>query len=187
MGAGRRTGRSREVPPIPPAHADHAAESPRLPEVLARLDALLSETPSAQGGALWRLDPPGRQLDANVIRLAPGAGVAAHVEPDLDVLLFIVEGAGRLDTEAGPRELAPGCVTWMPCGARRAMTAGAAGLVFLTVHRRRPGLSVRTGTAEPEGGEAACQLTRVCPDCGRFSGESGARYCARCGARLPAA
>lgn len=38
---------------------------------------------------------------------------------------------------------------------------------------------------EPEGGEPACLLNRVCVECGRFAEERGARYCAGCGAELP--
>ncbi|WP_078606991.1 helix-turn-helix transcriptional regulator [Streptomyces flavidovirens] len=40
------------------------------------------------------------------------------------------------------------------------------------------------GTQE-EGGEAACLLDRVCPDCGRLAAERDARYCGRCGTPLP--
>ncbi|MEV6583102.1 hypothetical protein AB0M92_33645 [Streptomyces sp. NPDC051582] len=36
-----------------------------------------------------------------------------------------------------------------------------------------------------EGGEPACLLHLVCPDCGRLAEERGARSCSRCGAPLP--
>ncbi|GAA1900076.1 hypothetical protein GCM10009716_07400 [Streptomyces sodiiphilus] len=38
---------------------------------------------------------------------------------------------------------------------------------------------------EPEGGEAACLLHRVCPECGRLADDPRARECARCGRGLP--
>lgn len=183
--------------------------------VLARAALLLEEAGEGQGGALWRLAADDRQLDANLIRLAPGATVPEHVEPDLDVLLCVVAGGGRLTTDAGTQELRPGFVAWLPRGARRSIEAGPDGLAHLTAHRRRPGLSIRTParqsaahtpeptadeaatagrplmtapsarSAGPEGGEPACLLHRVCPECGRMAQESDARYCARCGERLP--
>ncbi|UCM86955.1 cupin domain-containing protein [Streptomyces marincola] len=156
----------------------------QTPDVLARVAELLREAPADQDGALWRLDREGRQLDANLVRLAPHAAIGAHVERDLDVLLFVVGGAGRLDTDGGPLDLRPGTVTWLPRGARRSLSAGPAGLVHLTVHRRRPALTVRSPAAEPEGGESACLLHRLCPECARPAAERDARYCARCGTAL---
>ncbi|KJY34685.1 hypothetical protein [Streptomyces sp. R33] len=39
--------------------------------------------------------------------------------------------------------------------------------------------------APAEGGEPACLLHLVCPDCGRLATERGARTCSRCGGPLP--
>ncbi|MET9885425.1 hypothetical protein ABZZ20_20270 [Streptomyces sp. NPDC006430] len=36
-----------------------------------------------------------------------------------------------------------------------------------------------------EGGESACLLHRVCPECGGLATEPGARTCWRCGGPLP--
>ncbi|MFF4104987.1 hypothetical protein [Streptomyces sp. NPDC001903] len=36
------------------------------------------------------------------------------------------------------------------------------------------------------GGEPACLLHLVCPDCGRLADHRGARSCSRCGGPLPA-
>ncbi|WP_312870215.1 AraC family ligand binding domain-containing protein [Streptomyces himalayensis] len=186
------------------------------PGVLARMADLLGETPPEQGGALWRLAARERQLDANVVRLTPGADVVAHTEPDLDVLLYVTDGGGQLDAEGRRHTLGPGSLTWLPHGTRRSLSAGPDGMAYVTVHRRRPGLTIRsaaperepqTGSeselqaegapepqrrphprepvAQPEGGEAACLLHRVCPDCGRLASERDAMYCSRCGTRLP--
>lgn len=35
-----------------------------------------------------------------------------------------------------------------------------------------------------QGGDDACWLRRVCPDCGRLAGEDPPTTCAECGARL---
>ncbi|MGW2250000.1 cupin domain-containing protein [Kitasatospora sp. NPDC001660] len=118
------------------------------PGVLIHLDALLDRAPADRSGALWRLAEEGRQLDANVIRLLPNAEVPEHVEPDLDVLVQVLGGSGYLETHNGRQALSPGCTAWLPHGARRAVRAGADGLVYLTVHRRRPGLSIRSAPVE---------------------------------------
>ncbi|AZM92526.1 MULTISPECIES: hypothetical protein [Streptomyces] len=154
---------------------------PHLAGILTDLDAVIAEAPADATGALWRLTGTGRGLDANLIRLRPGTVIAEHAEPALDVLLVVVEGGGRLDTEDGPHRLRPHTACWLARGARRSLTAGPQGLAYLTVHTRRPGLGI--GTAE--GGETACLLHRVCPDCGRLATESAARYCSRCGTPLP--
>ncbi|GHJ39187.1 hypothetical protein [Streptomyces sp. TS71-3] len=180
----------------------HPAPSEPAGGVLARAAHLLDEAAAEHGGALWRLAAEGRQLDANLVRLAAGTSVPEHVEPDLDVLVCVVAGGGALRTDAGEQELRPGFVAWLPHGTRRAVRAGAADLAYVTVHRRRPGLTIGTRddaarTAPPtpraprdtvvtEGGEPACLLHRVCPECGRLAQESDARYCARCGEPLPA-
>ncbi|WP_328315929.1 hypothetical protein [Streptomyces sp. NBC_00388] len=156
-----------------------------VPGVVTDTARLVRAAADEDRGALWRLAEPGRQLDSNVIRLAPDAGVAGHVEPDLDVLVCVVGGSGRLETTEGPQALAPGAVVWLPHGARRSLTAGPDGLCYLTVHRRRPGLTVGAAPVEQAGGEAACLLDLVCPGCGRLAQEPGARFCSRCGEELP--
>ncbi|MFK8907808.1 hypothetical protein [Streptomyces sp. YS-3] len=154
--------------------------------VLVTLYETVAAAEQGQGGALWRLAEEGRQLDANLVRLPPDASVAEHVESDLDVLLVVVEGTGRLDNGVERQTLAPGTVAWLPRTARRALSAGPDGLAYLSVHRRRPGLKIGVRTAQlDEGGEAPCSLDRVCPACGRMAAESDARYCARCGEELP--
>ncbi|MFI6284966.1 cupin domain-containing protein [Streptomyces sp. NPDC051018] len=164
--------------------------------VLARA-ADAAAVPDDRGGAVWRLAEPGRQLDANIIRMRPGARIDSHVENDLDVLLCVLDGSGELESDAGPQHLEPGAVAWFPRGARRALAAGPDGLVCLTSHPRRPGLSITraasgavrapeaAGSGAAEGGEAACMLNRICPGCDLPAESAGARYCARCGTRLP--
>ncbi|MDG9705517.1 hypothetical protein [Streptomyces sp. DH37] len=149
-----------------------------------------------RGGALWRLAEPGRQLDANLVRLPPGAAVGEHAENDLDVLLLVVGGGGEIEDGAGGRQtLAPKALVWLPRTSRRALRAGPEGLVYLTVHRRRPGMAVglrasageRAAPGEGGGGEGPCMLDRVCPACGRMNERAGAVACERCGEPLPSA
>jgi quercetin dioxygenase-like cupin family protein len=122
---------------------------PPAPRLLCDVQALAA-LPSAPAGALWRLAEPGRQLDANVVHMPPGRYVDTHTEPDLDVLLLVVAGDGTLEPggsapEAGDGtvRLAGGALCWLPHGSTRRLTAGAEGLTYVTVHRRRPGMRIR--------------------------------------------
>lgn len=157
------------------------------PEVLAVLDDLLATAAPDDRGALWQLAQQGRELDANLVRLPPGAEVGEHQEDVLDVLLVVLAGGGRLTPGGGgaPLELTPSTVTWLPRTSRRALAVGPDGLAYLTVHRRRPGLAIKPAVFAQEGGEAPCSLDRVCPECGRMSQEPAPKYCGECGERFP--
>ncbi|WP_439946996.1 cupin domain-containing protein [Streptomyces sp. BBFR109] len=130
-----------------PAHRPEPEPEPE-PRVLCDARAVAAHPP-LPGGVLWKLAEAGRQLDANLVRLAPGGRVAPHAEPELDVLVFVVAGDGVLGagTADEPLPLAEGATVWLPHGSTRSITAGPDGLSYLTVHRRRPGLWIR-----PHGG-----------------------------------
>ncbi|WP_338703123.1 hypothetical protein V2W30_37845 [Streptomyces sp. Q6] len=159
-----------------------------MPAAHVSLADVLTAAGPAATGALWRLEGAARQLDANVVRLRPGAGGEPYVESDLDVLLVVAEGHGTLHRADGDAELAPGTLVFVPRGERRAVDAGPDGLVYITAHRRRPGMTIGrapTSVTAAEGGEAPCLLPRVCAECGRVTEDAAARFCARCGERLP--
>ncbi|MFJ6849162.1 hypothetical protein ACIQM3_01285 [Streptomyces sp. NPDC091271] len=158
------------------------------PQVLAVLDELLASAAPGERGALWRLAEEGRELDANVVHLPPDAGVEEHQEDVLDVLLVVLAGGGSLRTGGGDTlDLAPTAVTWLPRTSRRALEAGPDGLTYLTVHRRRPGLTIKPAVRTPayEGGEAPCMLDLVCPECGRLSADREPKFCSACGEPFP--
>ncbi|WP_377269836.1 cupin domain-containing protein [Peterkaempfera sp. SMS 1(5)a] len=113
--------------------------------VLCDVAARAADAPGDAGGALWRLAEPGRQLDANLVRLPPGHRVGAHREPELDVLLLVVEGSGALDDGVEIQQLTGGTLVWLPQGSARELAAGPDGLAYLTVHRRRPGMQIGSG------------------------------------------
>ncbi|MFE3146404.1 cupin domain-containing protein [Streptomyces sp. NPDC059218] len=166
-----------------------------VPRVLAAFDELLREAAPDRRGALWQLAEQGRELDANLVRLPPGGAVGAHQEDVLDVLLVAVAGDGRIEAGDESLELTPGTIAWLPRTSRRALAAGPDGLAFLTVHRRRPGLTIKPPASAPaapapvrapsyEGGEAPCMLDLVCPACGRLSRDPEPVFCSRCGERF---
>ncbi|GGZ45534.1 hypothetical protein [Streptomyces subrutilus] len=137
-----------------------------------------------QLGVGWALGDPVRDLDANLIRLGPGARIGEHTEPVLGVLLVVVAGTGELRTPDTTWVLEAGSVVWMPVGATRALCAGADGMTYATAHRRRPPLGI--GPAPRAGADGAAALPDpVCAACGRPATERDARHCAGCGRRLP--
>lgn len=93
--------------------------------------------PDDRAGAVWRLEPEDRELDANLISLPAGDGIAEHAGADVDVLLHVVAGSGVLHTAGDDLALEPGAVVYLPRGARRGVLAGAEGLRYLSVHRRK--------------------------------------------------
>ncbi|MEU5950948.1 hypothetical protein [Streptomyces sp. NPDC047525] len=136
-----------------------------------------------QISVLWSLGDRARDLDADVVRLAPGASIGEHAEEEFGVLFTVLTGAGELRTPDATWQLAPGALAWLPAGITRCVDAGEKGLVYTTSHRRRPA----PGTGQADGsdaGEPVCLLDRVCPECGRLAAERDARYCARCGTPL---
>jgi hypothetical protein len=135
-----------------------AEEAVPVPQVLCDVRALAARD-GAPAGALWKLAESGRQLDANLVHLPAHERVETHTEPDLDVMLLVVAGSGELRSPngAGAAEraggateafgaahaLVEGTLMWLPHGSTRSIGAGAQGLSYLTVHRRRPGMQIR--------------------------------------------
>lgn len=111
--------------------------STALPRVLTNTADDVVDTEST---VVWRLQPRERDLDSNVIALPPDGVIEAHTGPDLDVLIHVIAGSGRLETERGGTELSPGALVWLPRRSRRRFCAGPHGLRYLTVHRRREAL-----------------------------------------------
>ena len=179
-------GTNEEMNPTP---AVEQVPSPGLP---ADLDGCLAQAADDHRGALWRLAEPGRQLDANLVRLPAGATVEAHTEHDVDVLLLPIAGSGTLHTDAGPIALVTHALTWLPRGSRRSITAGRGGLAYLTVHRARTGMRIKLPTdpaqlalleereEAQEGGEAACLLPRMCRTCGAIATGPTPPVCPAC-------
>lgn len=97
-------------------------------------------------GAVWKLETDERDLDSNLIALPPRDGIAVHDGPDLDVLIHVVAGSGRLETPAGSIDLSPGALVWLPRRSTRGFAAGPDGLRYLTVHRHRQALTLEPFT-----------------------------------------
>lgn len=120
-----------------------------LPQILADSTELGAGTGGVDAtGAVWRLQVRERDLDSNLIALPPDGVIDTHAGPDLDVLVHVVAGSGRLTTEGGVLQLRPGGLVWLPRRSRRRFDAGADGLRYLTVHRRRQALLLDTSRVD---------------------------------------
>ncbi|WP_168207280.1 DUF2249 domain-containing protein [Microlunatus elymi] len=112
-----------------------------LPRVLANTASLADAQPDA-AGVIWKLPINERDLDSNVIGLAPGGRIDPHAGPELDVLIHVLAGSGTLTTESGTLDLTAGDLLWLPRRSRRSFAAGDDGLRYLTVHQRRASLQL---------------------------------------------
>jgi uncharacterized protein (DUF2249 family)/quercetin dioxygenase-like cupin family protein len=109
-----------------------------LPRVLANIgDIAGADVEWGEPGVVWKLEVRERDLDSNVIALAPNGGIDTHTGADVDVLIHVLSGRGQLTTEQGIIDLAPGAFVWLPRRSRRQFTAGPDGLRYLTVHQKR--------------------------------------------------
>jgi uncharacterized protein (DUF2249 family) len=115
--------------------------SSALPRVLCNT-VTATEIDLAEAGAAWKLQMRDRDLDSNLIRLPAHGAIEAHTGPDLDVLIHVLAGSGKLTTELDTIPLAAGALLWLPRLSRRQFNAGPNGLSYLTVHRRRPALTL---------------------------------------------
>jgi quercetin dioxygenase-like cupin family protein len=129
-----------------------ASSPPPSPRLLADTRSLVDAAPESVS-TLWRLSETERQLDANLVHLPAGSRVDTHTEPDLDVMVLIVAGGGVLGAGADDtaHDITQGELLWLPHGSTRSITAGPDGLTYLTVHRRRPGMWIRSAPSRPAG------------------------------------
>jgi len=106
--------------------------------VAAEIDAVTVEA----SGALWSL-PHGGDLDANLVRVLVGDSIGEHVNDEVDVLIVVWDGDGQIAVDEVTSPLRRGVVVSVPKGASRAIRSGSENLTYLSIHRRRDGLTIR--------------------------------------------
>jgi uncharacterized protein (DUF2249 family) len=111
--------------------------STALPWILTNTDTTGNDVEPDPAGVVWKLEVQDRELDADVVALAAGEDTGMHVGPEVNALIHVLSGSGRLATELGTVDLAPGALLWMPRRSRRRLVAGPDGLRYLTVHQKR--------------------------------------------------
>lgn len=131
------------------AHPEHRAAGPRSTGTDTgqgtRCEPVAADLGSiplgAADGAIWSL-PHGGDLDANLVRLRAGSRIAPHVNDEVDVLIVVQSGGGRLVVDDDEHELRTEVIAYIPAGTHRQIDAGPRGLTYLTVHRARGPLTI---------------------------------------------
>ena len=105
-------------------------------------ERLAELVPAGRGGPEWGTATD--DLNATILRWPAGAGPPEHVNAKADVVLVVLDGTAELALDGEVRQLAAGDVVVLERGRRRRVVAGAGGVRYLTVHRRRGGLEIAT-------------------------------------------
>jgi len=114
---------------------------PELPFGVVVADlGLLDDGPP---GAVWNL-PKGGDLNANLVRLDPNGGIDSHINNEVDVLIYVQAGSGSVSVDGHTVALTPDRLALIPKGITRSITAGSSGIVYLSIHRQRGGLTVKS-------------------------------------------
>lgn len=121
-----------------------------LPRVVADTAALLESSDYETGGSIWQLEPGTRDLDSNIIALPANGEIGLHNGPELDVLIFVLQGSGALHTKLNVIQLRHGALLWLPRRSERRFVAGPEGLRYLTVHHRKPTLNITPAPNRPQ-------------------------------------
>lgn len=120
-----------------------------LPQVVANTDELAeSDQAPDMAGVIWKISVADRDLDSNLIALAPNTEIPAHAGPDLDVMFVVVAGSGQINTEIDAITVQAGDVVWLPERAQREIIAGEHGLRYLTVHKHKTGLRITNAATD---------------------------------------
>jgi quercetin dioxygenase-like cupin family protein len=94
----------------------------------------------AGSGPLWGM--ASEDLNATLLAWPAGEAVAEHVNDQLDVLIVVLAGAVSVTIDDERHELRAPAALLVPRGARRSIRAGAEGVRYLSVHRRRGPLQI---------------------------------------------
>lgn len=110
--------------------------APQIHDLAALAAASTSAT--AATGPIWSL--ASADLNLNLLHFTSGDGVPDHINAEVDVVGLVIAGTGMVEIDGRAETLRPGCLFFMPKGARRAIRAGSDDFAYLTCHRRRAGL-----------------------------------------------
>ena len=104
---------------------------------------LFAPVPDDRDGVVWSVSPQG--FHANLVVLRAGGRIGRHRNDEVDVLLVVLAGSGRLEVDAVPTDLGAGTAVVIPRGTERSVAAAADGLRYLTVHGPRRPMSIGRG------------------------------------------
>ncbi len=102
-----------------------------------------------RAGVVWSL-PHGGDLDVNLVRLHADGGIGPHVNDEVDVVISVIAGGGQLVTDGATHDLCGDVLAMVPRGSTREVRAGADGVTYLSIHRRRVGLAIGTNRKDSD-------------------------------------
>lgn len=89
---------------------------------------------------LWGL--ASEDLNVNMVAWAPGEGVDEHCNTARDVLVIVTSGQLVITIDEQRHEIETEQCIVIPKGSTRELRAGSAGVRYMTVHWRRPPMTV---------------------------------------------
>jgi mannose-6-phosphate isomerase-like protein (cupin superfamily) len=103
-------------------------------------DAVVDLLRGTGTGPLWGM--ASGDLNATLLVWPPGHELVAETNSDLDVLLIVLEGGGIATVDEQEHALVAGGALLVEKGSSRAIRAGADGVRYVSVHRRRGPLRI---------------------------------------------
>jgi quercetin dioxygenase-like cupin family protein len=98
--------------------------------------------PQEAEGPVWGLASD--DLNATLLAWNEGDGPGEHVNDERDVLVFVLDGSATVTIDGEPTELHRGEGLIVGKGRSRSISAGSHGVRYLSVHRRREPLQIRS-------------------------------------------
>lgn len=88
-------------------------------------------------------------LDMTLLSWAQGRRIEPHVNEEVDVVWFGVEGEGVATLDGQVHEMRPGVALLIPKGCERSVESLSERFSYLSLHRRRRGLRPTLGRGGP--------------------------------------
>jgi hemerythrin-like domain-containing protein len=110
--------------------------------VLALVHDEEERSPGQGSGPIW--GAASEDLNATLLLWNAGGGTPEHVNAERDVLIVVLAGSVTVRTDEGAHRLCVGETTIIDKGQRRQITAGREGARYLSVHRRRQPLQIKS-------------------------------------------
>jgi quercetin dioxygenase-like cupin family protein len=87
-------------------------------------------------------------LNATILEWEAGAGPQGeHVNAERDVVVVVVSGSLEVELDGEAQTIHAGEVAVVEKGRRRRLTAGPEGVRYVTVHRKRGGLTISSSVS----------------------------------------
>lgn len=107
----------------------------------------LARRMTGSGGPVW--GEASEDLNATLLAWRAGSGPPEHVNHERDVLVFVDAGSATVTVDGEERLLRASEAVIIEKGRRRRITAGPAGVRYLSVHLSRPPLQIKSAAERP--------------------------------------